>query len=79
MSESFEELDKELVSAIENLSSVVREYTRRFVSSTPLDDGPVPTFAFSEIKEVTDRYRAAEERYQQASRRMQEYRINQHS
>lgn len=76
MSESFKELDGELVSAIKNLSSVVTEYTRRFVSTSPLGDGPVPTFAFSEIKEVTDRFRAAEERYHEASRKMQEFRKN---
>ena len=79
MSEPFEELDKELVIAIKNLSNVVREYTQRFISTTPLGDGPVPTFALSEIKEVTDRYRAAEERYHEASRKMREFRNNQHS
>lgn len=79
MRESFEELNKELVSAIKNLSSVAREYSQRFISITPLSDGPVPIFAFSEIKEVTNRYRASRERHHKALRKMQEFRNSQHS
>ncbi len=74
MSQSYEELDKELVSAIKNLSSVVNEYTQKFVSAAPLGNGPIPTFAYREIQEVTDRHRAAEERYLTASQNMQKFR-----
>ncbi len=79
MNESYEELDAELVSALKNQRSLNREYTQRFISITPLGNGPVLTFALSEIKEVADRYRAAKERYHEASRKMQSFRHNHHS
>ena len=73
MSDTYERLDKELVEAIRELTSVHDEYSEKYVSTTPLDDGPVPMANFDDLHEITERIKAAEKRYEIALQNMKQY------
>jgi len=73
MPETFDDLNKELVDSIRNLTSVHNEYSQKYISAVPLGDGPVPTFTFEELHEITERIKNAEKRYAIASQKMREF------
>ena len=74
MNEKFENLDRELVESIKHLTSTHNEYSQKYASTVPLNDGSVPVFTFEELLEITDRIKKAEERYAIASQKMREFR-----
>ena len=74
MTETYEELDAELVSATNEWSILTSEYTARNISNIPLDDGHIPMLPMAGIEELTHKLQAAKERYDRAGEKMSEYR-----
>jgi len=74
MSEKFDDLDRELVDSLKELTKVHNEYSQKYASPDALGNGPVPVFTFKELFEITERIKAAEKRYALASERMRVFR-----
>jgi len=78
MSETFAELDAELVNATKNMTSANSEYESRFISTTPLGSGDISLIPLADIEEATNKIQAARERYSKALHQMNEFRRNHH-
>lgn len=73
MSKSYEVLDAELVSAIKAGTRLSREYASRFISTTPLGNGDISLIPLADIKDLTNKVRAAREKKKKVFQKMNEF------
>ncbi|MDP1720945.1 MAG: hypothetical protein Q8L08_08135 [Candidatus Nanopelagicaceae bacterium] len=74
MSETFEELDAELVTATKKLTRATSEYALRYVNTNPIGYENIPIIPMVEVEEKTNEIKTAKERHHKAAQKSSEYR-----
>lgn len=73
MTQSDDASNEELTKALNEFVALHEEYASKYISTTPLGDGPVPTFPFEPMRELTVKLQNAERRYEELRKKQWGY------